>query len=134
MTELLSSIPFEFVIVFVLICIPTIIWSFFKMKKDHPTDCSRIILLSFIPLLISIGLQSYCYKSGISGFLEHVSNILFAVCLSAVFLTIAIVTLVSYKQKGEYFETLKERKQILIMCGVVFVIGIMLVLCAKYFF
>ena len=104
-----------------------------RMKKKNPNDCSRVILLSFIPLFISIVFEKYCFQKNIGGFFSQVSSALFFICLAAVFITSAIVAVISYKQKGAYYETLKERKPILVACGVVLVIGILLLLCAKFF-
>lgn len=133
MMSILKNISFEAVIAYTAIIIPAIIWAFFKMKKKDPNDCSRVILLSFIPFFISIAFETYCFKKNIGGILEQVSIILFFICLAAVFITSAIVAVISYKQKGAYYETLKERKPILVVCVVVLVIGILLLLYAKFF-
>ena len=133
MMSILKNISFEAVIAYTAIIIPAIIWAFLKMKKKNPNDCSRVILLSFIPLFISIVFEKYCFQKNIGGFFSQVSSALFFICLAAVFITSAIVAVISYKQKGTYYETLKERKPILVACGVVLVIGILLLLCAKFF-
>lgn len=133
MMSILKNISFEAVIAYTAIIIPAIIWAFLKMKKKNPNDCSRVILLSFIPLFISIVFEKYCFQKNIGGFYSQVSSALFFICLAAVFITSAIVAVISYKQKGAYYETLKERKPILVACGVVLVIGILLLLCAKFF-
>ena len=133
MMSILKNISFEAVIAYTAIIIPAIIWAFFKMKKKDPNDCSRVILLSFIPFFISIAFETYCFQKNIGGILEQVSIILFFICLAVVFITSAIVAVISYKQKGAYYETLKERKPILVVCGVVLVIGILLLLYAKFF-
>lgn len=133
MMSILKNISFEAVIAYTAIIIPAIIWAFLKMKKKNPNDCSRVILLSFIPLFISIAFEKYCFQKNIGGFFSQVSSALFFICLAAVFITSAIVAVISYKQKGAYYEALKERKPILVACGVVLVIGILLLLCAKFF-
>ncbi len=133
MMSILKNISFETIIVYTVIIIPAIIWAFFKMKKKDPNDCSRVILLSFIPFFISIAFETYCFQKNIGGILEQVSIILFFISLAAVFITSAIVAVISYKQKGTYYETLKERKPIFVVCGVFLVIAIAIILYAKYF-
>lgn len=133
MMSVLKNISFETIIVYTVIIIPAIIWAFFKMKKKDPNDCSRVILLSFIPFFISIAFETYCFQKNIGGILEQVSIILFFISLAAVFITSAIVAVISYKQKGTYYETLKERKPIFVLCGIFLVIAIAIILYAKYF-
>ena len=133
MMSVLKNISFETFIAYTVIIIPAIIWAFFKMKKKDPNDCSRVILLSFIPFFISIAFETYCFQKNIGGILEQVSIILFFICLAAVFITSAIVAVISYKQKGAYYETLKERKPIFALCGIFLVIAIAIILYAKYF-
>ena len=61
MMSILKNISFEAVIAYTAIIIPEI-WAFLKMKKKNPNDCSRVILLSFIPLFISIVFEKYCFQ------------------------------------------------------------------------
>ena len=133
MSAILNSISFETVVIYVILTISAIIWAFLKMKKNDSDDCSRVILLSFIPLLASTAFASYCFQKNIGEFAERISSILLYICIAAVFVTVAIAAFVSYRRKGIYYETLKERKPILVMCGVVLIIGIVLIFCAKFF-
>ena len=133
MMSILKNISFEAVIAYTAIIIPAIIWAFLKMKKKNPNDCSRVILLSFIPLFISIVFEKYCFQKNIGGFFSQVSSALFFICLAAVFITSAIVAVISYKQKGEYYERIKSNKSILIFCGVGAIICALVVLYAKIF-
>ena len=70
MMSIIKNISFEAVIAYTAIIIPAIIWAFLKMKKKNPNDCSRVILLSFIPLFISIVFEKYCFQKNIGGFYE----------------------------------------------------------------
>ncbi len=133
MNTIIKNISFETVMVYIIIAILAIILAFFIMKKKNPNDCSRVILLSLIPLFLSIAFETYCFQKNIGSFLEKISGILFFICLVAVFITSATVAFISYKQKGVYFETLKERKPIFVLCGIFLVIAIVMILFAKYF-
>lgn len=81
MMSILKNISFEAVIAYTAIIIPAIIWAFLKMKKKNPNDCSRVILLSFIPLFISIVFEKYCFQKNIGGFFHKYQVLCFSYVL-----------------------------------------------------
>lgn len=129
-----SSIPFEMMLAFAIVAIAVMSWGFVKLKKEHPNECSRYIILSFIPLICSCTVDAYyrhtqnisdMTKTGLSAAFK-ISSVIFVA-------TIAIVTYISYKQKNEYYETLKRRKPILLTCGIGVAVCIVICLLLKYF-
>lgn len=134
MMNFLYNTPYEILIIFSIIAALVITWSFLKMKKDNPNDvCSRIVILPLIPAAIACTLKSYCRQKIVNGTIESFSNIFFSISCAGIVITAAVALLISYKQKGEYYERIKSNKSILIFCGVGAIICALVVLYAKIF-
>lgn len=134
MMNIFLNTPYEILIGLSIITVFVITWSFFKMKKDNPSDvCSRVVILPLIPAAIACTLKSYCRQEKVSGAIESFSNIFFRVCCAVIIITIAAAFLVSYKRKGAYYERIKSQKTLLVILGVGIIICASVVLYATYF-
>ena len=132
--EYFLNTPYEALIGFSIIVSVVIIWSFFKMKKENPSDlCSRVVRLPLIPAIIACTLKSYCRQENINGYFAYFSKLLFWISCAGIVITAAVALFISYKQKGEYYERIKSNKSILIFCGVGAIICALVVLYAKIF-
>ena len=132
--NILLNTPYEILICFSIITFIVITWSFFKMKKDNPSDvCSRVVLIPLIPAAIACTLKSYCRQENVSKAIESFSNIFFWLCCAAIIITIAVAFLVSYKRKSAYYERIKSQKTLLVILGVGIIICASVVLYATYF-
>ena len=110
---------YEALIGFSIIVSVVIIWSFFKRKKENPSDfCSRDVKLPLFPAIISCTLKSYCRQENINGYFAYFSNLLFWISCACIVITVIVAFIVSYKRKGEYYERIKSKKSILIFCGI----------------
>lgn len=128
-----SSIPFDMMLAFAIVAIAVMSWGFVKLKKEHPNECSRYIILSFIPLICSCTVDVYCrLTQKTSDIAKTGLSVAFTVSAVIFVATIAIVTYISCKQKNEYYETLKRRKPILLTCGIGVAVCIVICLFLKY--
>lgn len=108
-------------------------WGFLKIKKEHPNECSRYIILSFIPLICTCTFDTYCRQTrNISDNIKLILLVSFIVSAIIIVVTFVIVTYISYKQKNEYYETLKRRKPIFLTCGLGVLVCIVFCLFIKY--
>lgn len=108
-------------------------WGFLKIKKEHPNECSRYIILSFIPLTCTCTFDTYCrHIPDISDTVNLILIVSFIVSAVIIVITFAVVTYISYKQKNEYYETLKKRKPIFLTCGIGILVCIVFCLFIKY--
>lgn len=132
-TTIFSKITFEMMLLYAIVAMPVLIWGFLKMKKDHPNECSRYIILSFIPLIYTCTFDTYCRQTrNISDNIKLISLVSFIVSAIIIVVTFVIVTYISYKQKNEYYETLKRRKPIFLTCGIGVLVCIVFCLFIKY--
>lgn len=126
--------PYEALICFSIIVSVVIIWSFFKMKKENPSDlCSRVVKLPLILAIIACTLKSYCRQENINGYFAYFSNLLFWISCASIVITVIVAFIVSYKRKGEYYERIKSKKSILIFCGIGIVVCIILFIILEFF-
>lgn len=132
-SSIFSSIPFEMILFYTIVAIPIMSWGFVKLKKEHPNECSRYIILSFIPLICTCTFDAYCRHKQNTSDMTKMGLLVAFIVSSVIFVaTIAIVTYISYKQKNEYYETLKRRKPILFTCGIGVAVCVVICLLLKY--